>query len=287
MVKKDIIPHLKSCCLSLGLMTPGVPQPIAIGGTGFIVDKEGFLVTADHVVDDLEKFHSELKEKGEKSEFAAFYFEEGDEVSGQVVAIPIKEVRSVKIDIHGLEDRIPQDHDIAIARLAGKYDNLPHLNFKEPSKLSVFDEVFACGYPGGDFTMNFRDKKHGMRVSPIVQYGHVGSLMPSDKTNNPIGIQTDIVGTGGSSGSPIVDANTEEIIGIAQRVIPSVVNDFSDPPQAIGSVALGLIWGVSNYFIKEPIEKMIEQLKKILDERGFPVQGTSEDIRINDTFYPK
>jgi hypothetical protein len=36
----------------------------------------------------------------------------------------------------------------------------------------------------------------------------------------PWGLQTDIIGTGGSSGSAIVDPSDGKVVGIAQRVLP-------------------------------------------------------------------
>ena len=43
--------------------------------------------------------------------------------------------------------------------------------------------------------------------------------MPLNESSKPYGIITDIIGTGGSSGSPIVAAKTGEVIAIEQRSI--------------------------------------------------------------------
>ena len=45
MVKKEIIPHLKSSCLALGLTRKNDAQPFTIQGSGFFIDEEGFFVT--------------------------------------------------------------------------------------------------------------------------------------------------------------------------------------------------------------------------------------------------
>lgn len=286
MANKDIIPHLKSCCLALGLTEKGQSQPFTISGSGFIIDSEGFFVTADHVVTGMENIRKAYREKGIELEYRGFLFENIDEAHGQLTSIKIEHGRNLQINIPELREYIPAEHDILIGRLSGKH-KLPYLNFDKPTKIGVFDEIFMCGYPGGGFSMRTDDQIYGNRFSPVLQYGRISSLLPTDQSQNPFGIQTDIIGTGGSSGSPIVDAETGQVLGIAQQVIPASVNVVVKTTTA--SAKIGLVWGISNYFITDAIKKMLKILKSEFDANGIPLpkEQLPDRIHFTDTFYPK
>jgi hypothetical protein len=47
-------------------------------------------------------------------------------------------------------------------------------------------------------------------------------MCPHDESSKPWGIQTDIVTVGGSSGSPILDPSSREVISMAQHVIATI-----------------------------------------------------------------
>ena len=155
--------------------------------------------------------------------------------------------------------------NISIGRIEGVYGNLPHLKFKEPKKLEVFDEILICGYPGGPLSFNVRNLDSGFKTSPIIQKGMISSLMPTDNTKNPVGIQTDIIATGGSSGSPIVRIEDGEVIGIVQQIIPSPV--FKNG-EFMGGAKIGLLWGISNYLIQPFVQKTLEKIKLQFNENG-------------------
>ena len=57
--------------------------------------------------------------------------------------------------------------------------------------------------------------------------------------------------------------------------------------QRNASAKIGLIWGISNYFIVEPISKMLKILKSEFDENGRPLPNLPDKIELTDTFYPK
>lgn len=86
--------------------------------------------------------------------------------------------------------------------------------------------------------------------------------MPFDEIKYPVGLQTDIVGTGGSSGSPIVDVITEEVVGLAQNVFSTIVSGETNqvdvgisinPIPISSSATIGLTYGVcSNTFFNLP-----------------------------------
>ena len=70
---------------------------------------------------------------------------------------------------------------------------------------------------------------------------------------------------GGSSGSPIVNAQDNEVIGIAQNVI---LADVFKNNKLVAKAKIGLIHGISNYILSRVIEKELPTIKKELDENG-------------------
>jgi hypothetical protein len=113
----------------------------------------------------------------------------------------------------------------------------------------------------------------GIHLRPIIQFGRIAGLMPYDDSNNPWGIQTDIVAMGGSSGSPIMDPSSGEVIGMAQQVIatmttvdkdgmPSNLYELTKGP-LYGIAPIGLAYGVTNRILSPlpNISKII--LKKV------------------------
>lgn len=98
---------------------------------------------------------------------------------------------------------------------------------------------------------SFSRRYFGLRFSPIIQVGRIAGFMPTDTAAIPYGLQTDIIGTGGSSGSPIVDTS----VGIAQQVIQAGVVVNSSPKKTFVEVNMGLVYGLSNHVLHGIYEK--------------------------------
>jgi S1-C subfamily serine protease len=258
MVNTEIIPHLKSTCVAIGVKVEGEQIPIQIAGTGFFVDPEGYLVTASHVIKSLKQITVPLNNEKIHTDFGVFWFKFLDNETIQLQSKKISDTRLLELNIHTEKYLGPDDSDVAVCRIEGNYGDLPYLKFKEPSKLALYSELLICGYPGGNMTFNL-DKKHGIRTSPLVQTGRISSLMPSDNTHQPVGIQTDIIGTGGSSGAPMVDANDETVIGITQKAIGTMVVD--DENKVLGNTNIGLTWGISNYLLYHMVPRTIKFMR--------------------------
>lgn len=288
-MNRKIVPNLKSSILALGLSLKDHSQPFKIVGTGFFIHEDGFFLTADHVGTDMGKIFEHFKEKGMELEYRGFWHEKIDDKHGQLLGIKIEHGRSIEIEIPEIKEHLLKKQDLMIGRVSGK-GKYPFLNFDKATKMDILDEVFICGFPGGMESFRPHDDIIGDSISAILQYGRIASLLPVDYSENPYGIQTDIVVTTGSSGSPIVDANTGQVLGIVQRVIPSDVFDSALIDQnVIGNVALGLAWGISNYFFTEPTHQMLNILKSEFDENGSPLPSDQIQDKVirDDIFYPK
>lgn len=266
MIKKQVGSKLKASCVAIGALERGNQLPLVIGGTGFFIDPDGFLLTASHVIKDLQKITQYLyKEKGRTVDFGAFWFVPMDDDVVRLQSKRITNVRTLDLTIHTKKYLGQKDVDISIGRIEGEYGTLPFLKLKEPKKLDLYDDILICGYPGGNLSLNVKNFETGFKTSPIIQKGMISSLMPSDITKNPVGVQTDIIATGGTSGSPIVRADDCEVIGIAQNVIPSSVLNNGE---FIGGANIGLVWGISNYLTHSMVEKTLEIMKPQFNNEG-------------------
>jgi len=280
-IDESIIETIKDSCMVLGIRKKGNKIVDEIYGTGFMVDPEGYVVTADHVVIGINHRLKELNKENENYEMVATFLLYKEKNKASIITAPVKQKFALIIEIKDLGDYLPKDHDITICRIFGKWGKLPFLKLQKPSILKIIQDVCICGYPRGGGTLNVFDKQFGIRTSPVIQFGKIASLMPNDRTTRPIGLITDIIGVGGSSGSPIVNADTGEVLGIAQHVIPATVSDKLLKP--IGSTNMGLTWGITLYFLYDGVYRMIEAMKKIVDENGEPLAGKKDIIKLSYT----
>jgi len=111
------------------------------------------------------------------------------------------------------------DLDVVVVDLLAKGDNLPFLQLSPKKKPGILNRILMTGYPGGASTFNMGGNILNLRLSQIVQSGEITALIPTDSAPTPQLIQTDIISTGGSSGSPIIDITDYKVLGIAQQVI--------------------------------------------------------------------
>jgi hypothetical protein len=146
----------------------------------------------------------------------------------------------------------PIELDIGIGIPNEKLD-VSYLEFNSGGRPKLYSGISMCGYPAGNQSLNPQKMFIGMRFSPIIQFGHISGFMPTDFTPNPYALQTDIVGTGGSSGSPIILLENGKVIGLAQQVLTAGVKfkttrkngNEAVTSEIFGTANLGLVYGVS------------------------------------------
>lgn len=279
MVSKDVISKLKSSCIGIVIRQKGNPRPWVVGGTGFVIDPEGYFITATHVVKALDRKITELKKNGSKEIKLGVTHTEIIKGKAQIITLDILYYTALNITISNEPYFGPKKYDLTIGKIKGKHNGLPFLTIKSPCKLDLLNEIAMCGYPGGSVTLNVNDDDSGMKLSPLLQIGKIASIMPIDHTINPTGIQTDIIGTGGSSGSPIVDTNDGEVISVAQNIIPTPVQipTTKDKEEHIGYAQIGMIFGVSNYFLQPIVKDTLKFLKQEMNDEGYPKSGKDSE----------
>jgi len=263
-------------------------MPYVLAGSGFMVDKNGFFITAAHVTFGLYNTYEKLKKEGIRTTAKIFLANE-TETESQLIAQKIgmgfelpKITYSDKNNSHDL------DIDMYVGRVEGN-EKYTFLNFDKPTKINPLDHVIMCGYPMISQSIILNSKTSN-RWSSLAQPGVISSLLPTDESLNPYGIQTDIVGTGGSSGSPIVDSKTSQVLGIAQKVLTAEISN-SDK-----TAKIGLTYGISNYYVSSALPSIIKQIKNDIDSDGkpkkhlkpnSPVTVTNQDIHFSDIYKQK
>jgi len=64
--------------------------------------------------------------------------------------------------------------------------------------------------------------------------------------------------------------------------VPATVFDKLLNPT--GTANVGLTWGITLYFLQEGVYRMIESIKKEVNEKGAPLDKTKKIIKLDYTF---
>jgi len=261
MINADKFNVVKDATVAIGLAKKDTKDVISSFGTGFFIGGE-YIVTSAHIFNQCIKYNAQYKEKNNGMEgiYSAFNITTKDNQLELNTYHIIKAIRLPPVkEVKGFTGSV--DLDIGIGKLDCHSDNFLHI--KKPTQLKLYDEIVICGYPSGRISLVLYRNKHedgmGIQLRPIIQYGRVAGLMPDDDSNNPWGIQTDIIAMGGSSGSPIIDPSSGEVIGMAQQVIatmttvdkegmPSNLYELTKGP-LYGIAPIGLAFGVTNQIL--------------------------------------
>jgi len=251
---------------------------LTIIGSGFFYDTRGYLISAGHVLRSAEKRKAFEISKKKNSKIVATSLNVQD---GDKIAIEEDEIDGMRMpEIKSIKDAIPTTpviFDVGIARVIPSRKKYAYLKIKQvpDSKaphIETGEEVVICGYPAGDQSLSMKiGINTGYRFSPVMQFGHVAALMPSDESL-PYGIQTDILSTGGSSGSPIVSKDTGEVVGLAQNIIVTYASvgvpekaqkRVRMPDRLEGFAHIGIVYGDSFHRLSDIPNLTKEDFSKV------------------------
>ncbi len=287
MIEADKLKGVKSATVAIGLSNKDTNDVITSFGTGFFIGGE-YIVSSAHVFSQCLNYNTLYKEKnnGLEGMYSAFNITtKGDQLDLNTYRInesirlpPVKEVAGFTGSI---------DLDIGVGKLDRPSDNF--LTIKEPCQLELYDEIVICGYPSGKVSLILykNGDGEGIRLSPIIQSGRIAGLMPHDESPKPWGIQTDIIAVGGSSGSPILDPSSKEVIGMAQQVIATMTTvDKEGMPPNLYELTKGPLYGVAPmglaYGVTNQILSLLPNISKDYFDGGLPpnIFANTEILRI-------
>lgn len=204
----------------------GETRPLEVGGgSGFVVDESGLIVTNKHVVSDTSASYDVV-------------FKNGDKLTAKVVA---------------------RDPLFDIALLKVNKSNLPVINFSDSDKVKVGQSVIAIGNALGEFPNSV---SAGI-VSGLGRQVQAGDSVTGEvETLNQV-IQTDAAINPGNSGGPLLDLTGKAVgvntavAGAAENIsfaIPAneaarVVNDYKKHGRVVRAV-LGVRYVLLNPALK-------------------------------------
>jgi hypothetical protein len=275
MLNKKRLRKVKDATVAIGLIDKKADRrPVFIAGSGFFVSSRGYVVTAKHVLDGCDEAIAASDKQVTELEVAVLSVAAlGSSAEVRVM----REVNTYAVRVINSASYVgPFDPDIGVIIPGEGVDDIggtPFLNIKQPPAiLDLYQNAVMCGYPSGDQSLDMFRRHIGLRLSPIIQFGRITGFMPTDDVRVPWGIQTDIIGTGGSSGSAIVDPTDGTVVGIAQNVFVGEVQGHTKPlntsdespvsenASITGWAKVGLVYGVSFHqfhHILDRIEKEI------------------------------
>jgi hypothetical protein len=166
---------------------------------------------------------------------------------------------------------MPDDIDIAVCKILAKVDDLPYLQVRK-SDVTLYEEVAMCGYPRGSQSLNFTTAYVGIRLSPVIQFGRIVSIFPVDNSPVPNGFQTDIIGTGGSSGSAIVDSKGN-VVGIALQVFGADVMEGNESTRYTAKV--GLVYSLTTNMLNVILNNVADFFERKIKNTPYPFDTTT------------
>jgi hypothetical protein len=248
----------QSTVVAIGIADGDSYEPVGFAGTGSFISADGYILTAWHVLDSCES--NIRKYRNRKLEVVIFRIaSNGSNLRFNIVPLD----RKIKVRIKSAQSKYagPFDLDIGIAKVKVRSNSLPHLRIRE-QKSNLYEDITICSYPNPKQSLVIfkrLDNYSGLRFSPILQFGRTTAFMPEDNHINPYGLQTDIVGTGGTSGSPIVSEDCK-IVGLAQQVITAETYNKREKPS--GDAKIGLIFGPTNSILLDCYTSARDLLEK-------------------------
>jgi S1-C subfamily serine protease len=214
----------------------GAPEIPPIFGTGFVLHKDGIIVTNHHVVEAFKRYRNPPGIKKESWPVYAMLFHRIDE---GIVEIPLEVfgVAVIKSFEPGEVYYGPPKPDLAIVHVKAR--GLPAVTVDEKTEIREGMTVATAGFPMGSDLLTAPGWLH--QISPTLQQGIVSAVQPFAMPH-PHSFSLNIMIQGGASGSPVFMPEAGAVVGIMYASLgePSLVWRITDDgkKERIGFVRL-------------------------------------------------
>lgn len=182
MIDSQKLSNIKACVVAIGLVENKEEsiEPLRILGSGFFVNKEGFVLTAAHVFRACVPIYHEFEKNGTKTNIAAFHVRPNrNGFNFSVLPLPFIKLYQPEKNIATTES-----FDIGIGIPKDYSRTVPFLEIKPFNTSVLFNDIMICGYPSGNLSLG---ENESLRLSPTIQFGRVTGLMPIDSYPVPWG----------------------------------------------------------------------------------------------------
>lgn len=221
----EIIKKLKPAVVAIASVNPTSSPAVRLYGTGFIYDPKGYTVTAEHVIEALEK-------DGQLENLHAFFSREG-------------QFYNIRASLVTRMER----YDVAVVKLEG--ENFPSPPLGDSSRVQEGEPVALCGFPFGTILGLYPATHHGIisGINPAVLPVRNTAELNNQKLmalSRPFNIfQLDCTAFPGDSGSPLFSPETGEIIGMVNSAFIARTKE--------GSFSTGISYAIPINLIKEAL----------------------------------
>lgn len=184
------------------------PEFPDIIGTGFIAHTDGIIMTCGHVVKaipQLPRYQGSPPNEWPARVEILYLTKEGM----LVIPVEIIGIAGIAAFEGGKYYYGPDIPDVGFIHINVK--NLPVLNISTEYNYSEGNPVAISGFPLGTQTLRAPGWLH--QVTPTIQHATIAAILPYP-CNNPHAILLDVMAKPGSSGSPVLDMNSREVIAL-------------------------------------------------------------------------
>ncbi len=223
------IKKVKPSTIAIGSYNPRSRPAVNFYGTGFVFSKNGYAITAEHVI-------NEINKKGDEDNLYAFFpdVETSKKFRARVLAKNIK-------------------YDLAIIKLDGSGFN--HVKLGNSSRIKEGQSIAICGYPYGPVLGLYPTTQTGIisNISPMaipVQRSSLLSNKMIKALKDPYTIfQLDCTAFPGNSGGPLFLPETGEIIGVLNSGFVRVTKENKQ-------ISTGISYAIPINYVKELIDAL-------------------------------